>query len=476
MAMNKKQIVSGLVLWIFSCCMGFAQINDLERVSPESEGLSSTCIQEYFDEMMHLEKGNTHGIMILRHGKVIGELYPQPIQADYSHTLYSASKTLVAIAIGIAIDEQRLHISDQVISFFPHLLPDTLSEGLSQMTIQHLLTMCSGIQPDWNLRNHQTQWIQQLLRKEVKQPGSQFQYDSMVSYLLSAILQQVTGKKLLDYLKEKIFNPMHITQVEWEESPEGINTGGWGLYMQVESMAKVGQLLLNHGKWNGEQLVSSKWVDEMMSIQKKTGMLSDYGYQIWYQAKTKTYRADGAFGQYIIISPSTDMVVAITQDNKGNGVYEQLLVYDKIFSKVSDQKLLEGEAYTQLKEKRYTLPVVQGEKNSSHFEEIKNKTITLDPQNKLEWEKIQIETENDLLRINVITNGGKQYSILAGYQQWIDNTTTVCPPYSIKALGRFNGISRHFHVAACYGWEEATKLTIRVLFPNWISGADVKIE
>lgn len=473
---GKKHLTIHLLLLLFLITVNpvCAQINDLERVSPESQGISSSDIEELFDEMVHSKDGEPHGIMILRNGKVIGELHPKPILAKESHTIYSASKTFVGIAVGLAVDEQKLKITDRVVSFFPdEIRTISISKELAKLTVRDLLVMSSGIKRDWQLRSKETEWTKAFLSKEIKNPGETFEYDSMVSYLLSAIVQRATGMKMLDYLKARIFTPMHITEVEWEESPEGINTGGWGLYMQVESMAKVGQLLLDKGKWNGKQLISEKWINEMMKVHKKTGMVSNFGYHIWYQEKTKTYRADGAFGQYIIISPKTKMVVAITQANRGKGLKEQLMVYDKLMSRVSDTPLKEGKAYKHLLKKNYTLPIVDGKGKSSNKEKFFGKEITLKKGNTLDWKSVQINKKGKQLQLTVTTTENEQYTIKAGYKKWVGTSTNVCPPYSIRANDRFKGIHRDFNVSGCYGWKANDELIIRYLFTNWISGGDL---
>ena len=214
--------------------------------------------------------------------------------------------------MGLAIDANLLRVTDRVATFFPESLPAEVSPELASMTIHDLLIMASGIDPDGNLRADNTYWIKPLLAKTVKTPGKIFKYDSLCTYLLSAIVQQVTGKTVLAYLQEKIFSDLHINKVSWEESPEGVTTGGWGLYMQPESLAKMGQLLLQKGQWNGKQLISEAWVNQMMRTHIDTGDGRGYGYQMWEASKDGAYRADGRFGQYIVVMPKQDMVVVIT--------------------------------------------------------------------------------------------------------------------------------------------------------------------
>jgi len=473
--MSIRKVLSYILLWTLTEVVN-AQTGDLPRVSPESQGVSSSDIKTYFDNILSCPTGEPHGIMILRHGKVIGELFPKPFDASYPQMLYSVAKSFVGIAVGLAIEENRLRLTDRVASFFPDLLPDSISDNLASMTVRDLLTMTSGIQPDPLMRTTGADWIRRYLAKPAEKPGETFHYDSMCSYLLSAIVQRVTGQKLLDYLMTRIFIPMHISVVEWEESPEGINTGGWGLRMQVESMAKIGQLLLNKGNWEGKQLISSEWVEEMTSSLQETGMMDTYGYHIWRCDYPNAYRADGALGQYIIVAPDEDMVVAITQANTSNGVAERHLVWD-LLRKVKSEPLHDTSGYVQLQKAQsaYSLPTVDmGKRNIRSLSKMANQTFTLGA-NGLDWKSVRFEPGKDTLRVIVTTTTDERYTILAGRGEWLTTHTDAYPPYSIRAVGRFKGIHGPFHVAGCYGGN-TSELILKVRYTSWGSGADLHFQ
>ena len=289
-----------------------SQVNVLERCTPESQGVPSEKITALFDSLMTFPNTDIHSVMVLRHGKVIAEMYPAPFKPEYGHQLFSCSKTFTAAAVGIAIMENRLRLDDRLATFFPELLPDSISEWLAEITVRDLLTMTSGFEVDTKMRTFSSHWIEGYLKHPmVARPGERFAYDSIDTYLLSAIVQRVTGMKMMDYLKQRLFLPLGITEAYWEESPEGINSGGWGLYLQPESLAKFGQLLLNKGEWNGMRLLPAKWVDEMTSRKVNLPNGDDYGYQMWMCAYPNASRADGAYGQYIIVIPDKEMVITI---------------------------------------------------------------------------------------------------------------------------------------------------------------------
>ena len=195
MKLMKKLFLSA-GLWIAIAALAMAQ--PLERSTPADEGVDAKAVAQFFDSLMHIPQTEIHHAMVVRHGKVIGELHPAPYRAQDAHTLYSESKTVAALAVGLCMDRHLLRLSDRLITFFPEQLPDSISPYLADITIRDLLTMQSGIKPDWNLRNHRTDWVRQLLRKEVTfAPGTTYQYDSMCTYLLSAIVQRTTGKTLI---------------------------------------------------------------------------------------------------------------------------------------------------------------------------------------------------------------------------------------------------------------------------------------
>ena len=257
----RKRLFIGIIAALSSLTLT-AQIDDLPRTSPEAVGLRSAQVEALFDSLLAYPRTEIHSCIVMRHGKVVGEMYPAPFRAEYPHTQFSCSKTFVAAAVGIAISEKKLRLRDHLVSFFPDKLPNIVSWRLKSITVEDLLTMRSGFVVDTKMRNKSHQWIRDYLAHPMNaDPGKKFQYDSIDTYLLSAIVQKVTGMTVLEYLQQKVFNKLNIRQVQWELSPEGITTGGWGLYIQSESLAKFGQLLLQRGKWQGEQLIPETWVD-----------------------------------------------------------------------------------------------------------------------------------------------------------------------------------------------------------------------
>lgn len=450
-----------------------AQVNELQRSIPEMEGVPSKALITLFDSLTALPKTDIHSVMVLRHGKVIGEIYPAPFAPEYRHTMYSCSKTFVGVAVGLAVNDNRLRLTDRVGAFFPELLPDSVSDNLVAMTVRDLLTMTSGIAADWNMRNLTPHWIRTYLAKPVSTPGRKFGYDSICTYLLSAIVQKVTGMTLLEYLKLKLFDPMHITEVAWEVSPEGYNTGGWGLHIQSESLAKFGQLLLNQGVWEGKQLIPASWVKQMMSKQMEAGD-EDYGYQMWLCDYVGAVRADGALGQYILIIPEKDMVVVITECTLINGRTQRGLVWNRLLPEVTDSVLEVNGDYRKLQKKQnsYVLPFVQGKAFSSVAAGYEGRNILLDS-NKYGWESLDFQFGKKDVALNVRDKDGIAYRLLFGYKQWKTTSIAANPPYSITPVDRFKGIEGPFWTAGSYAWQSSSELRLKVHYVNWVSALDI---
>lgn len=455
---------------------GNAQTHQLERTSPEAEGVSSKAVMAMMDSLTSLPGVDIHSIVVARNGKVIGEAYPAPFSDEYKHTLYSCSKTFVSTAIGIAIGENRLRLTDRVAPLFAGELPDTISENLAGITVRDLLTMTAGIVPDWEMRNHRKDWIHGYLSKPVSEPGKQFQYDSLCTYMLSAIVEKVTGMNTLDYLKLHVFTPMGITDVEWEESPEGYNTGGWGLHIQPESMTAFGQLILNKGNWHGKQLIPSDWVEAMTSRQQEAGK-EDYCYQMWQCDYPGAVRADGAYGQYIIMIPDRNMVVTITQCSSMDGLKERGIIWRTLMPGVGSEPLAAGKDYKKLleKQKSYSLALPQGKASSKQAAAVDGKTIEL-AENELGWKSLTLHFSKGAVVASVECADGDRCSMELGYKKWKISEIEAYPPYSIMAQERFKGLEKRFHTGGAYAWASSSKLVMDLQYVDWISSLLITVD
>lgn len=290
---------------------------ELKRSAPEAQGIRSSDLLAFLDRLE--DSGEIHTFMLLRHGTVVAEGGWKPYSPDLLRLTNSISKSFTSASVGIAVDEGLLTVQDKVLSFFPEYAPEKPDERLASMTVEHLLTMSSGHQADTvPAITADDEWVRAFLALPVAHtPGTVFVYNSGATYMLSAIVQRVTGQSLFEYARTRLFEPLGIHGVKWETCPKGITVGGWGLSAKTEDLAKLGQLYLNKGKWQGRRILSEQWVEASTGKRIDNGSDPDndwhqgYGYQFW-QCRHGAYRGDGAFGQFIFVFPKEDAVLAIT--------------------------------------------------------------------------------------------------------------------------------------------------------------------
>ena len=303
--------------------------------------------QEAFEAWLKAEAdaGQTiHSAMLLQHGKVIAERWMEPAAPDSAHIMHSVSKTFTSIAVGFAVSEGLLELDDHLVDFFPDKLPAELSDNMRAITVRDLLTMSCGHEAEHTneIRYDESEpdWVKHFLSFPVeRRPGTFFCYNTIGTYMLSAIVTKVTGEKIVDYLQPRLWEPLAIEKPYWKECPKGINYGGWGLYLKTEDMAKTGQMLLQKGQWKGKQVLPAEWVAEMSKCQidnrpedfdpatdTRPDWHQGYCYQMW-RCRHNAYRADGAYGQYIIVLPEKDAVIAVTAEVKDMQV-ELSLIWD----------------------------------------------------------------------------------------------------------------------------------------------------
>ena len=317
----------------------FCSCNPLSGNLPRglAEPQIKQALQEYIEDVDQAAE-EMHSIMIVQHGRVIAEHWWPGHDAEERHGMWSVSKTFTCMAVGMLIDKGLLSLDDKLVSFFEDKLPEQPSPWLGQICIRHLLTMSCGHSRDplYEIWDKEGDWADKFLAFPIDyEPGTYFCYNSMCTYMLSAIVQKLTGQKVSDFLKPRLFDPLGIEGYTWDDSPQGICCGGWGLHIRTEDMAKMGQLLLQKGRWHGKQLVPASWVEQASSKQidsrpahsKPEDMAAwgfnqwnndwqcGYGYQTW-QCKYGGYRADGSKGQYIIVLPAYDAVIATTANVK----------------------------------------------------------------------------------------------------------------------------------------------------------------
>lgn len=414
-----------------------ARLNKLPRSLPETQGVAPGGLLDFVNSI-DSQKLNVHSMMVVRHGQVVAEGWWAPYAPQFKHTLYSLSKSFTSTAVGMAVAEKRLTVEDKVVSFFPEDVPTTVSANLAAMRVKDLLTMSTGHDKDSTpaLREGPNpNWVKAFLAQPVDhEPGSFFVYNSGATYMLSAIVQKLTGQTVLNYLKPRLFGPLGIEGEDWEVSPQGINTGGWGLRLRTEDIAKFGQLYLQKGIWNGKRLIAEAWINDATraEVQSKGGKgdagvndwIQGYGYQFW-RCRHDAYRGDGAFGQYCIVLPKEDAVVAITSETGDmqavlNAVWNHIL---PALRRVGLPSYSEERTALTKKLASLTLPTTGPSAESTMASQISGKSYAV-ADNPMHVKDISLTFGKDGCIFKVQNDKGS-HQVLCGINRWVDSTTTA---------------------------------------------------
>jgi CubicO group peptidase (beta-lactamase class C family) len=402
----------------------------LPRSQPESQGVSSTAMLDFI-ESADKQIASMHSFMLVRHGNVVVEGWWTPYNPDSRHELYSLSKSFTSSAIGMAVTEGKLSLDDKVSKFFPDDVPQDASEQLQAMRVRDLLAMATGHESEPKVGPTEV-WTKTFLKHKVaKQPGEHFLYNTPATYMLSAILQKQTGQTALEYLKPRLFEPLGIVEPTWGTSPQGVSLGGYGLSVRTEDIAKFGQLYLQGGKWNEKPVLSSDWIQMATSKQVSNGSdpKSDwnqgYGFQFW-RCRHNCFRGDGAFGQYCIVMPEQDAVIAITSGVKDMQAVLNL-VWDKLLPAL-DAKTLPAnpEATEKLQSKlsALVLPLQAGKPTSPMAETLVNKTFYFEKNNQ-ELESVRLETAADGIVSVTLKTAGNEQRLVCSNTEWAKNRLSL---------------------------------------------------
>jgi CubicO group peptidase (beta-lactamase class C family) len=448
----------------------------LLRSTPEAQGVSSAAITAFLDAASK-SRNELHGFVFVRHGKIIADAWSKPYADSLKHTMYSASKSFTSTAIGFAVSERKLTVNDKVISFFPDDLPPNPGAFLQSLTVKHLLTMSVGHPNDpTGAIIPKSGWVKSFLATPITDtPGTKFLYNSMATFMLSAIIQKVTGEKVIDYLEPRLFKPLGITNKDWETNPEGINVGGWGLRIRTMDMAKLGQLFLQKGKWNGKQVLPASWVEEASTahmIQDRSATqeqrsnsdwLQGYGYQFW-RSRHNSFRADGAFGQYILIFPELDAVIAITSETP-DMQNELNLVWKHLYPAMTPKALpVNTSAVALLKKSAANLRLdpfrmaADSAVATESIAAITNRTVRL-KKNENDFTGLSFNVSKDIVKVQVQTSGGI-YPVVFGQKEWIPGSTALKGPgLTAKAANSMEGLPP-LKVTGKFRWKNATTLEL----------------
>ncbi|MBX7211214.1 MAG: beta-lactamase family protein [Verrucomicrobiaceae bacterium] len=444
------------------------------RGTPGAEGVSAAGILDFLDAMERT-KHELHSFMMVRHGKVVAEGWWSPYGPGIKHTMYSMSKSFTSTAVGFAVAEGRLTVDDKVTSFFPDDLPASVSENLAALRVCDLLSMSVGNEKEPTQACVKSEnWVRTFLAQSIThKPGTEFMYNSAATYMCSAIVQKLTGQKVIDYLTPRLFVPLGITGMTWETCPRGINTGGWGLSIRTEGLARFGQLYLQKGVWNGKQILPARWIDEATSfkIQQPGGdkpgrpkalndWMQGYCYQFW-RCQHNAFRGDGAFGQFTIVLPEKDAVIVMTSETKD--LQGQLdLVWQHLLPALKDQRVADEAADARLQARLASLALnpPEGVAAPPAAAKLDGRAFDLEAGD-ADFTKAAFEMKSDRCTLT-LTGADASHAVTCGIGQWRRGETTWPAPRLISGGAPKPGTVHK--VAASAAWKDERTLVLTARF------------
>jgi CubicO group peptidase (beta-lactamase class C family) len=396
----------------------------LRRGEPREAGVNAAIVAAFLDDA-----GATgldiHGVMLHRAGRVVAEGWRWPYRADRPRIMHSATKSVLACAIGMALEEGRFGLHDKVVSFFPELLSGSIDARLASMTVEHLLTMRAGHGAETSgslWRGIASSWTAEFFKIPLKYPpGTTFMYTSAASYMLSAILTKVTGQTLHDYLKPRFFAPLGIVDEQWDLGPDNVNPGGNGLTMKTADLLKLGVLHAAGGVWEGRRILSEAWVAEAT---RSHG--DNYGYQ-WMTWEGGTYAAIGIFMQFVMVFPRHRAALAVVgASQEGSRIYRP--VVERHFPRAFEEALPAGEAQQADAHLRARLTAIAARPPltanfSNTAARISGNTFRIEP-NPLGVTAVRFVFEHDRCVFHLVDASG-DHSVVCGLREWIESHTDV---------------------------------------------------
>ena len=426
-----------------------AQVGDLPRSTPEEQGVDSRMLKHLYKKLNDLPNVDIHHLMVLRHDKVIGEMHASPYRATDLHTLYSASKTVTAMAIGLAVDDGLLSIDDKMSKYLRDKMPATLSPALDSLTVRHVLMMAAGRKPDLSIPEGDADWLTAWFAGDFANVGKRFTYDSMCTHALAMIVTRVTGKRVLDYVRERIFTPLHITEADWELAPDSVETAGWGLRLHA------GIVRFLRGIWH----TIRSWFTGYNIDRYYLG----YGYQTKaiQHPRAESFFAAGYGGQVIYVVPKLDMVFVINGRAANYGDELNTIYYSFV-----DPMIGKKAPPLKVTDVNLAIDMPQGDGIHPLEEQLLDNTIILED-NLLGLKTIEVNRKGDDMLFTMTDHRGPLRAV-AGWGEWRFTTSDERPIYIMECRNQLDGTRRPFTSVAAFAWQGDT-LALRL---DWLDGGD----
>jgi hypothetical protein len=399
-------------------------LDGLKRGEPREVGVNAADVDAFLDDAT-ASGLEIHGLMLHRAGRVVAEGWWWPYRADRPRIMHSATKSVLASGIGLALGDGRFKLEDKVVSFFPEHLPAVVDDRLASMTVEDLLTMRAGHEAETSgsiWRGIGTSWTAEFFKiPVVHQPGTVYMYTSAASYMLSAILTKMTGETLHDYLKPRFFAPLGIADEQWDVGPDNINPGGNGLTMRTADLLKLGVLHAQGGLWENRRVLSEAWVSEAT---RSHG--DNYGYQ-WTTTAGGAYLAIGIFMQFVIVFPKHQATLAVIgAEQQGSNAFLPVLL--RHFPRAFERILSADEAAVADARLRARLTAVAGKPGivshpSGRAAQISGRTYRITP-NTVGATSLRFDFEQDRCVFR-FTAASAEHVVTCGLGDWLEGQTDM---------------------------------------------------
>ncbi len=459
-------------------------MKDLERSNCVQEQIDPKSIVEFLKRLEGIIE--PHGIVMVKNGKVICDVSYKPYDTNKPHVVNSVTKTFIGIAIGLLYDKGLIRLEDKIVDFFDDVKIDPENKGIKELTVKNVMTMSMG-QITTPVLDENREWVSALLNNPMTyKPGEKFHYDSLATFLLSAVYTRITHETAAEGLQRELFIPLGIDQAYFFENRDGITIGGLGLFIPTIGLAKVGTMLINKGVYLGKRILSEKWCEMQLAKQidnadsfpvSKHESRQGYGLQCWH-CVNKGVRMSGLWGQMCLMMPEYDFVMAINA--RGSSSQPMLDIFNETVLKalkgevpISDQSVLDE----YIKNKEISLEkneFVSYMKPRMNGKEVK---VLNDP---FGVSSFRISFEDDVCEIEVVRNGQK-YSCVYGHnvlKKSISNIIDLFPPY-YDSLSKPRSELLNFVEPQCYGqyhWEDEGTLLMTTLYDHEASHFLIRVH
>jgi CubicO group peptidase (beta-lactamase class C family) len=452
---------------------------------PEQCGISSANIKEYVDCLEECGL-STHDVIIARGNDIVFEKYWKPFGPEFLHRMYSVSKTFVSIAVGFAIQDGYFSIYDKMADLFPEELEDVENEILRNQTVKDMLMMstCMAGWDNW-FTSGSSDRVHHYFHSSTrfKPTGTTFLYDSTGSFVLGALVERVTGKPFMEYLREKVFDKIGVSKEAYcLKCPGGHSWGDSAVLCTARDLLLFARFIMNGGSWNGEQLLNKEYIDQAVSDLIDTDIMGTegcskfgYGYLIW-RTYDNSYFLNGMGCQFAVCVPDKDIILVYNGDNQGIDNAKEVVIrsfFERVARKAKDEVLVSDPGYKAMLDIPLELMAARGNTNSSFLAKVNGVVFDLDS-NPMGISEISVRIDGDEGELRYVNAQGKK-AIRFGMLKNLYENAFPQEGYS-RDVGSVRTKGHYYKYAASAAWTRENTLHIKVqIIDDYFGRLDIRL-